>query len=265
MAFNFNGVEIADVVFNGVTCDEVYMNGALVFTSAPPVDITPPVITLLGDASVVINQDEVYTDAGATALDDVDGDITDDIVVVNPVDTATPSVYSVTYNVSDAAGNPADEVTRSVEVVATSAARTAYLRPTLVTNDGGWTNLDLAIDGVDGDDNGTYAQAINAPDGSLVLYMFEDAPFPVATSELVVVYEITAGAVDDTITLSGSGLENDAIYEGFGPVVKTEFRTATTAVPANVNFTWEMVKYHNADYGVMFRLWDVYIEVVEQL
>jgi len=34
------------------------------------------VITLLGDATVNINVGDIYTDAGATATDDVDGDIT---------------------------------------------------------------------------------------------------------------------------------------------------------------------------------------------
>ena len=50
-----------------------------------------------------------YTDAGATALDNIDGDITSNIATVNPVDPSTVGVYTVTYNVSDAAGNPAVE------------------------------------------------------------------------------------------------------------------------------------------------------------
>lgn len=79
-------------------------------------DVTKPVITLIGNASVTITEGDTYNDAGATASDDVDGDITANIVTVNPVDTNTPAVYTVTYNVSDAAGNAADEVTRTVTV-----------------------------------------------------------------------------------------------------------------------------------------------------
>ena len=36
-------------------------------------DTTPPVITLLGEATVEIDQNTSYTDAGATAVDAVDG------------------------------------------------------------------------------------------------------------------------------------------------------------------------------------------------
>ena len=35
---------------------------------------------------------------------------------MNPVDTAVVGVYTVTYNVTDANGNPAEEVTRTVNV-----------------------------------------------------------------------------------------------------------------------------------------------------
>lgn len=80
------------------------------------VDTTKPVITLIGTSSLVIDQGSVYSDAGATASDDTDGDITSSVVTVNPVDTSTLGTYTVTYNVSDAAGNAADEVTRTVVV-----------------------------------------------------------------------------------------------------------------------------------------------------
>lgn len=81
------------------------------------IDYTPPVITLVGDSSVDVNEGSTYNDAGATAIDDFDGNITANIVVSNPVDTSTPGTYTVTYNVSDAAGNAATEVVRTVNVV----------------------------------------------------------------------------------------------------------------------------------------------------
>ena len=76
----------------------------------------PPVITLLGDNPVTIYQGETYVDAGATAVDDIDGDITDDIVVTSNVDIETPGEYTVTYNVSDSSGNEAIEIVRTVIV-----------------------------------------------------------------------------------------------------------------------------------------------------
>ena len=81
------------------------------------VDITPPVITLNGGSPVIAAVGSIYRDTGATALDDVDGDITSSIAVVNTVGATTAGSYTVTYNVSDAAGNPAIEVVRTVNVV----------------------------------------------------------------------------------------------------------------------------------------------------
>lgn len=86
------------------------------FSCEQPPQNTPPVITLTGDATVYINQGDTYVDAGATANDNEDGDLTDDIVTDNPVDTSTPGTYVVTYNVTDSNGAPADEVTRIVIV-----------------------------------------------------------------------------------------------------------------------------------------------------
>jgi len=73
---------------------------------------------LLGATPVDVVLGSIYNDAGATATDDTDGDITANIVTVNPVNTAVLGEYTVTYNVSDAAGNPATEVTRTVNVLA---------------------------------------------------------------------------------------------------------------------------------------------------
>ena len=73
-------------------------------------DTVPPEITLIGSATVTVQLGAVYTDAGATATDNVDGDITDRIVVDNPVDTGTAGTYTVTYSVEDAAGNRASAI-----------------------------------------------------------------------------------------------------------------------------------------------------------
>ncbi len=82
-------------------------------------DITAPVITLLGASPVdFFVGDPAYIDAGATALDDVDGDITANIVVGGDVvDINLAETYVITYNVSDTAGNTATEVTRTINVI----------------------------------------------------------------------------------------------------------------------------------------------------
>ena len=75
-----------------------------------------PVITLTG-TDVTINNGDTYTDAGATASDDEEGDITANIVVGgDSVDTSTDGTYTITYDVSDGAGNTATTVSRVVTV-----------------------------------------------------------------------------------------------------------------------------------------------------
>ena len=89
-------------------------------------DTTAPVITLIGDNLTLINVGDAIDEQGATATDDVDGDITANIIVKTGDNTNSdgqyistePVTYAITYNVSDAAGNEAEEVTRTVTVSA---------------------------------------------------------------------------------------------------------------------------------------------------
>jgi hypothetical protein len=82
-----------------------------------PADTTPPLITLIGESSVEVEVGGSYVDAGATAFDDIDGDLSSQVVTGGLVDTAAAGTYSMTFNVSDRAGNSADEVVRTVTVV----------------------------------------------------------------------------------------------------------------------------------------------------
>jgi Zinc carboxypeptidase/Domain of unknown function (DUF5011)/GEVED domain/Secretion system C-terminal sorting domain/Fibronectin type III domain len=81
-------------------------------------DTTPPVISLVGTSSINLNVGDTYSEQGATATDNKDGNITANIVIAGTVNTNTAGTYIVTYNVSDAAGNPANQVTRTVNVIA---------------------------------------------------------------------------------------------------------------------------------------------------
>jgi len=83
----------------------------------PIADAIIPVITLNGAAIINLSLGDTYTELGATATDNVDGDLTSSIVVGgDTVDTNQVGTYVVTYNVSDMAGNAAVEVTRTVNV-----------------------------------------------------------------------------------------------------------------------------------------------------
>jgi hypothetical protein len=106
-------------------------------------DTVVPVITLIGSATMNVTVGNAFTDPGATATDDVDGDITSSIVVGgDTVDVNTAGTYTITYNVNDTAGNPATQVARTV-VVADPGACAADAAQSLNAND---FNLTFATD-----------------------------------------------------------------------------------------------------------------------
>jgi hypothetical protein len=78
-------------------------------------DATIPVITMNGNSSVTIDKGTTYTDAGATATDNLSG-ISGSIAVSSNVNPNVVGTYYVTYNVSDNAANPAVSLTRTVVV-----------------------------------------------------------------------------------------------------------------------------------------------------
>lgn len=78
-------------------------------------DVVAPVITLSGQRELFVPLGGTFKDPGATAQDDADGDLTAAIRRAGTVDTSVPGVYTLTYTVSDKAGNTAS-ATRQVSV-----------------------------------------------------------------------------------------------------------------------------------------------------
>jgi hypothetical protein len=100
-------------------------------------DTLPPVITLTGSAAVTIEAGSDYTDAGATASDTVDGVIA--VVVDNKVNAQVPGSYLVSFTATDAAGNAAVEVTRTVIVEETNTL------PLVITSISTTANGDVSL------------------------------------------------------------------------------------------------------------------------
>jgi hypothetical protein len=83
-----------------------------------PGDNVGPVISLIGAASITITAASSFVDPGATATDDVSGDLSAAIVVDNPVNSAVVGTYQISYDVTDRAGNDGQTVVRTVVVAA---------------------------------------------------------------------------------------------------------------------------------------------------
>ena len=147
------GASVTDNLDSGVTVTTTITPGGSVDTAAPGVytvtynatdaagnaatpvtrevtvvsaDSIAPVITRTGSATASVAWGSSYTDAGATATDNVDPSVT--VTTTGTVNTATPGAYTITYNATDAAGNVATPVTRTVTV--------AIANPTTVGADG---------------------------------------------------------------------------------------------------------------------------------
>ncbi len=78
-------------------------------------DFEKPQIYLGGSPSMYIKAGTVFTEPGYSATDNIDGDLTAKVQVTGGVDTSKTGNYTITYTVTDAAGNTAS-VNRTVFV-----------------------------------------------------------------------------------------------------------------------------------------------------
>ncbi len=165
-------------------------------TTTSSTDTTPPVVTLNGAAAMNINQGSAFTDPGATALDNVDGNLTSKIVETGAVDTATIGAYTLTYSATDAAGNTGS-ASRLVSVVAASTTTTttatstppADTTPPVVTLNGAAT-MSLTQGGTFTDPGAT---ALDNVDGDLTAKIVETGTVDAATAGS---YTLTYSATD---------------------------------------------------------------------
>lgn len=150
-------------------------------TIAVKVDMTPPVLTMLGTTPVNLHVYNSYIDAGATATDNYSGNLTNQIRTINGVDTSNVGSYQVVYTVQDYFGF-IDTKSRTVNVIDTVAPVIALrgsspfmhsLCNPLVdsnivsTSDNYYKNLTITRSGnVDVNTPGTYAVSYTATDGS---------------------------------------------------------------------------------------------------
>ncbi|WP_019388073.1 immunoglobulin-like domain-containing protein, partial [Algibacter luteus] len=176
-------------------------------------DTTAPVITINGASTIDLNVGAIYTEQGATATDDLDGDITASIVIAGDVvDTNTAGTYLVTYDVSDAAGNPATQVVRTVNVIPDTTA------PVITLNGSSTIDLNVganyteqgatATDDLDGDITASIVIAGDVVDTNtagtyLVTYDVSDAAGNPAT-QVVRTVNVIPDTTAPVITLNGS-------------------------------------------------------------
>ena len=76
-----------------------------------------PTITLNGESHITINVGDTYSEQGATAKDDKDGDISSKISISGSVNTSKAGKYTITYTIKNSSGKTATK-TRTITVKA---------------------------------------------------------------------------------------------------------------------------------------------------
>ncbi|WNC70905.1 DUF5011 domain-containing protein [Thalassotalea psychrophila] len=123
--------------------------------SGTTTDTTAPLITLVGDNPMIVAHGASFNDPGATVTDNVDTGLS--AIVTGTVDSLDVADYTLTYNVTDAAGNAAEAITRTVSVVDMTAPVISLIgdNATLVAQ--GETFTDLGVTVTDNVDTGLTA------------------------------------------------------------------------------------------------------------
>ncbi len=252
--------QLNSVTANNFTSPLVYSvvsedgSAAVNWTVTVANDVIKPVITLLGDAPLVVAYGSVFTDPGATALDNVDGNITVKIAVTGSVNTAAIGSYILTYNVSDIAGNAAVTVNRMVNVTDQTAPVITLVGTSPMTVVYGSVFTDpgaTASDNIDG--NLTSAIVVtgsvnaNAVGPYTLSYMVQDAAgnHAAEVTRIINVVKATAtititglsqyyntNALPVTVTTVPAGLAVTVTYEG-SATVPTESGVYAVVVTIN--------------------------------
>jgi hypothetical protein len=110
-------------------------------------DTTAPVITLVGANPQIIELGSTYQELGATATDEIDGNISANIIINSSnVNTSVAGTYQVTYDVSDVAENHIQKI-RTVNVVdTTTPIGTISINGSATVTDEQNVNLTLTTD-----------------------------------------------------------------------------------------------------------------------
>ncbi|WP_298545941.1 immunoglobulin-like domain-containing protein [uncultured Aquimarina sp.] len=180
------------------------------------VDTTAPVITLGGDNPQTIELGTGYTELGATTDDGSDA-----IIDMSDFVDALGS-YTITYNATDASGNSAIEVTRTVNVVDTMAPVITLIgdNPQIIELGSGYTELgattdddsNVMIDATDFVDAvGNYTITYNATDtsGNMAVQATRSVTVVDTTNPTVICQNIIA-QLDDTgnVMITAAQIDN---------------------------------------------------------
>ena len=123
-----------------IKCNDLYMtegyikednNISTTTTTTQAKDNIKPDILIVGEKQITIYVGDKYIEPGYTATDNIDGDITANVVVTGSVDTSKIGAYTLTYTIKDSSGNE-NSTSRVVNVIKKNIT-TTYVGPKVTT------------------------------------------------------------------------------------------------------------------------------------
>lgn len=99
------------------TCGPINIGEYEDYTISIVKDKDLPIITLIGNDTVVMERNAKYVELGYKAIDPSQGDITSAVKVTTDLDTSVTGYYTMNYMVCDNSGNCSDPISRTVKVV----------------------------------------------------------------------------------------------------------------------------------------------------
>ncbi|MBU1020819.1 MAG: DUF5011 domain-containing protein [Firmicutes bacterium] len=177
----------------------------------PVVDTEDPVISGYLNINYIIGEDAPNYLAGITATDNVDGNLTSSISVDSSlVDLTTEGTYTVTYTVSDAAGN---DTLVSIEVIVSVAPLTAAEKAEL--------DIDALVFGT------TSALPTSGANGTSFIWSTSN-PYVITKKGLIIKPAIGSDPV--TVTLTAQVINGDyAATETFDIIVEPRVESVVTS------------------------------------
>jgi len=206
--------------------------GTVTFTSCKKEDTTAPVITVTGGNSQLQSLPATagagtWTDPTATASDDEDGDLSSSITVSGTVNPNLAGDYTLTYTVSDAAGN-----TATTDVTVTIANDAAYLA-------GNYNVKDTIIPFSVTDSAYAYNQTVTPSTSTNGRISFTHADGFAYYNNNTNIYANVSGAVLTlpTQTASNIGQLNDETHQFIGNGVVTTTTVGSGTEQFNITYT----------------------------
>lgn len=191
-------------------------------------DNISPIITLNGENPMTVYVGSIYIDPGATAIDNIDGQVP--VTMTGSVDTNTVGKYIITYTATDRAGNPVS-LTRTINVIYNFAG---FFQP--IDNLPTWNPVKA----------GSAIPAKFSLNGDRGLDIFA-VGYPVS-QKVDCISGHSIGPIEDTATAGVSSLSYNATIDQYSYIWKTDKAWKNTC--RQLTILLKDSTYHNASFNL---------------